>query len=103
MKRYFVIALALSCTACATGYQQYTWSGGYKDKELGDGKYLVEYFGNGTTSQHTVAMFWGQRANELCPNGFEILDDEDGQNSGSFTSGSTSFSHPWKKATIKCK
>lgn len=99
--------LALTCilliTGCATGYQKYSWAGGYKDKSVGDNKYLVEYYGNGTTSPQTVDEFWNKRASEVCPNGFNVLEEAGGANQGSFTSGTTTFSHPWKKATISCK
>ena len=102
MKYYTFLAVILSfVSGCATGYQKYTWSGGYKDKLVGENEYLVEYYGNGTTSPQTVESFWNQRASEICPNGFEIIDNKEGESSGSF--GATTFSHPWKKARIKCQ
>ena len=102
MKYVLIICCCIFMSACAASYQKYTWSGGYKDQDLGDGKYLVEYYGNGTTSSQTVDMYWKQRADEVCPSGFKLLDEKDGKNTGSFTSGATTFSHPWKKATIEC-
>lgn len=66
-------------TGCATGYQAYTWTGGYKDEALGDGHYKVEYRGNGTLSAETVLDRWHRRSSELCPNGYDEVkrDSED--------------------------
>jgi len=84
-------------------HRRYTWSGGYKDTDLGEGKYLVEYFGNGTVSRATVEAFWERRANEVCPKGFDLVRDEKGKNDGGiFVSPAVTIDHPWKKAVIKC-
>lgn len=101
-------ALILICcilvASCATGYHKYSWTGGHKDTSLGEGKYLVEYHGNGTTSEDVVEQYWSQRASELCTSGYETLDDESGANDGGFlVGGAVSIAHPWKKAVIQCK
>jgi hypothetical protein len=105
MRRVIEVILLCAClSACATGYQKYSLTGGYKDKDLGDGKYLVEYYGNGTTSEETVEEYWSQRASELCPSGFETLDTENGANDGGFlVGGAVSIAHPWKKSVIHCR
>lgn len=99
----FLIICSMLVSGCATGYQKHTWSGGYKDSMVGENEYFVEYYGNGTTSPQIVESFWNQRASEICPSGFDIIENREGENSGSFTNGATTFSHPWKKATIRCR
>ena len=103
MKFLVSITGCLLLSGCATGYQEYTWSGGYKDKELGENHYYVEYLGNGTTSTDTVNKYWDARAKELCPNGYTEITSELGKNN-SFAMGAAgvTFDHPWKKAEIKC-
>ncbi|UZD57269.1 hypothetical protein OLL83_003035 [Shewanella algae] len=103
MKNTAIISLIFLLSACATGYQTHTWSGGYKDKEISDGHYYVEYLGNGTTSKETVNEYWARRASELCPNGYTELSANTGKNN-SFAMGTAgvTFDHPWKKAEIKC-
>ncbi|WP_369743934.1 hypothetical protein AB8S08_04950 [Pseudidiomarina sp. PP-1MA] len=104
MKSILVVLSLGLLTACATGYQAHTWSGGYKDSKLGDGHYLVEYYGNGTTLPATVEQFWAKRATELCPTGFEAVNNNTGATDGGiFVGGAVSIDHPWKKAEIKCK
>ncbi|WP_372940332.1 hypothetical protein [Shewanella sp.] len=91
-------------SGCATGYQAYTWSGGYKDKVLGEKHYLVEYYGNGTTSIEMLNLFWQTRADELCPNGYDVVDENKGKTDGGiFLGGVTAIDHPWLKAEIQCK
>ncbi|MBU2987136.1 hypothetical protein KO528_17350 [Saccharophagus degradans] len=103
MNKIIIVSICLILCSCATGYQKYSWAGGYKDKDLGDGVHLVEYFGNGTHTPATVEMYWLQRANEICSNGFEVIEGEDGANEGAaFSGGAMSIAHPWKKAKIKC-
>ncbi len=102
--KYIGIILTVSLLGgCATGYQAHTWSGGYKDKEIGTDHYYVEYLGNGTTSRETVNAYWGKRASELCPNGYNELSPKTGEND-SFAMGTAgvTFDHPWEKAEIKC-
>jgi len=102
MKKLTALTLIALLTSCATGYQPYTWSGGYKDTKIEENKFQVEYYGNGTTSPQALETYWNQRAQELCPNGFDILQENNGANQANFGTG-TSFQHPWKKATIQCK
>ncbi|KTF13125.1 MULTISPECIES: CC0125/CC1285 family lipoprotein [Pseudoalteromonas] len=103
MKFILSITGFLLLAGCATGYQAHTWSGGYKDKALGENHYYVEYLGNGTNSTETVNTYWDMRAKELCPNGYTEVTSELGKNN-SFAAGTAgvSFDHPWKKAEIKC-
>lgn len=109
MRILSVAAFSFAISGCVTGYQAYTWSGGYKDKSLGDGKYYVEYLGNGSTSTELVLQRWEQRSSELCPNGYEIISNSAGENSGTTAGmvGTTvipiSFSHPYIQGEIQCK
>jgi len=71
---FFSISVLLC--SCATGYKKYSWDGGYKDQDLGAGKYKIEYYGNGTTSKETVLERWHQRSAELCPSGYSVIENE---------------------------
>jgi hypothetical protein len=51
---------------CATPYKEYGSMGGYSDRNLGNGKYLVKFVGNGFTSPEIVQQHWDRRASELC-------------------------------------
>lgn len=66
--RILVLFLCLGLTACATAtkYQPQGRSGGYRDRQVGDNKYLVRFGGNGYTSQLTVEDYAFRRAQELC-------------------------------------
>ena len=39
--------------------------------------YMVEFSGNGHSDMATVIRFWNRRANELCPNGFALLEQNE--------------------------
>ena len=104
MKYIVVLIGTIFLTACATGYQAHTWSGGYSDEVIGgENHYYIEYLGNGTTSAETVNAYWGRRANELCPTGYTELTSELGKNNSvAVGTAGVSFAHPWKKSEIKC-
>lgn len=102
MKKVTILMLLATLVGCATGYQKYTWSGGYKDEKIGDNHFKVEYYGNGTTSRETVSAFWEKRAFELCPSGYDIVSAEGGANNGGIFIG-VNVDHPWKKAEIRCR
>jgi hypothetical protein len=104
MKRLILCTFFIVLVGCATGYQKHTWSGGFKDKKIDENHYMVEYYGNGTTSRETVEDFWQKRASELCPSGFSIVESITGANDGGiFVGPAVSIKHPWKKSEIKCK
>ncbi len=103
MKTLLIIIFCFASASCATGYHKYSWTGGYRDTDLGDGVYIVEYQGNGTTSAATVDKYWEQRANELCEKGFVVLKGDEGANDGAAWTGSgMPIAHPWKKGKIQC-
>ena len=75
-KQLIFIAACFICSGCATGYQSKGLSGGYTDMDLGGGKYLVSFSGNGFTKRDGTQKYAIQRARELCETqgmGFEIL------------------------------
>ncbi len=109
MKKIAFLSLAVCVAGCTTGYQKHTWTGGYKDTDLGGGKHAVEYLGNGTTNPQLVLARWHQRASELCPSGYTVLAIKDGANT--LTTGALvgaaivpiSSTHPWVKGQVQCK
>jgi hypothetical protein len=104
MKYLALITGCVLLTGCATGYQAHTWSGGYKDKELGENNYMVEYYGNGTTSTEMLKTFWSKRALELCPNGYDVMGENKGKSYGCiFLCFISSIDLPVLKADIQCK
>lgn len=70
-KRLSKFAWVLLLTGCATAYQPMGPTGGYKDREIGPGKYELFFLGNGLTSADQVEKYWHQRAAELCKNGYK--------------------------------
>lgn len=67
----FLVLLSL-LTACATPYKPYGSLGGYLDKEISPGTYIVEYHGNGYITHEKIEVFLHQRAGELCGGRYEI-------------------------------
>jgi hypothetical protein len=60
--------------ACTTPYQPLGASGGFTDKRIGPGLYLVEFRGNGKTSADLVLDMYLYRCAELTrQNGFEVF------------------------------
>ena len=60
-----VILLAIVLSGCATGYQPYSITGGYKNQQVGPNRYYVEFYGNGNTNRDTVFAYWLYRCAEL--------------------------------------
>jgi hypothetical protein len=64
--RILFVLMALFLSACATSYQPDGYSGGYRDRQVGDNQYLVSFRGNGFTKQATVEDYAFRRAQEIC-------------------------------------
>lgn len=64
-RRAALAALALTATACATGYGAWGLTGGYTDTQIDETRYLVAFGGNGHTSKERVWNFWFHRCAEL--------------------------------------
>ncbi len=73
MKRIVPYFLIMSLSACVTGYQSSTWTGGYSEELIAEGSYHIKYQGNGTTSKELVLQRWHKRAAELCAKGYDVL------------------------------
>lgn len=60
-------ALPLLLAGCATvtPYQPRGYTGGYQERQVGENRYYVEFFGNGKTSRDTVMVYWLHRCAEL--------------------------------------
>lgn len=95
--------LALSLTACVSPYQKHGWTGGYKDENLGGGRYKVGYYGNGSHDFATVTEFWKRRATELCaPQGYKIMEERAGAGYASPGIIPIVFVHPKREGEIQC-
>lgn len=78
----FALSPLLACEEPArqvpTPYQPLKANGGYTERAIGDGLWLVTFRGNGLTQIEDVQAMAHQRANELCsPNGYETLVERD--------------------------
>lgn len=65
MKR---LALVLTLSACATGYQHAGLIGGYDDYKVSDNQYHVTFRGNGYTSDSGVEKYFLRRCAEITKN-----------------------------------
>ena len=94
MRLVIIGAIGILClTGCATPYQAKSAGilrGGYQDQDMGDGKFIVAYDGNGYTSSASVRMFAVRRAKELCTQSgfrtFTILNGDAGADSFAYAS-----------------
>ena len=50
---------------CASAYGPDTWTGGYSERQLGNGDWSVTYLGNGFTTQETAQTYWLYRCSQL--------------------------------------
>ena len=62
--RLALVALALA--GCSTPYQPMGFSGGYKERRMGEDSFFVEVRVNGYTSSGTANEYLHRRAQELC-------------------------------------
>ena len=77
MKNIFIIVcLSILISSCATKYQSMGFTGGYEDYDFGDGKFKVEFLGNGYTNSETVKKYARTRAKELCKGDYDVLDEK---------------------------
>lgn len=83
--RSTLYGLLIACAAvggCATPYQRMGTLGGYDDKQLPNGDYIVTVKVNGYTDRATALEYMHRRAGELCPGGYDLIDRTDGDNGG---------------------
>ena len=74
-----VVVLASSCTG-QTPYQPMGYRGGYEDSDLGGGRHRVTVRVNSNTSRGRALEYLHRRAGELCPDGFDLIDQLAGDN-----------------------
>lgn len=82
MRVHLAVAMAILLTGlggCATKYQEQGFTGGFAEREVREGVWLLAYGGNGFTNYETVQTYWLYRAAELTVDkgydGFEIVSD----------------------------
>ena len=79
----FLGVAILLLTACATPYgERGFWGVGYDQTEIEPGLYFLDYTGDQYHSMAKVVGYWHRRARELCPNGFQVMDREQGVGPG---------------------
>lgn len=64
--RSLTLVLAMLTSACATPYQPRGLTGGFEEKKLAEGRFWLQFRGNGFTKPETVRQYWNKRAGELC-------------------------------------
>lgn len=69
-------ALAAS-TACTTPYQPMGLSGGYEDKQLDNGDYLITVRVSRFTDRAAAMEYVNHRADDLYPDGYAVVDQDD--------------------------
>lgn len=89
MKVGWPIAVVLVSIGCATSYQRKGFSGGYSDTQLGPGRYSVDVQVNSYTSQGTALEYAHRRAGELCPAGYDVVDESKAQSDFYIRTGNT--------------
>lgn len=99
MKQTASVVAALVLCGCVTPYQRMGVTGGYRDKEIAPGRHVVTVRVNGYTDRGTALEYLHRRADELCPNGYELLDRESGDNGNAFQG----TSKPELNAIVDCK
>ena len=76
--RWIAGAALVATMGCATPYQPAGYRGGYEDFQIPGrpGVIYLSFSGNGFTSRARVTQLWYQRAQELCPGGYDVLESE---------------------------
>lgn len=92
----------MMAAACATPYQASGFRGGYEDRDLGGGRWMISVEVNSYTSRSTAAEYTYRRAGELCPYGFDLIDaDRSSRNFyASFDGGKTVQNMPKSSAML---
>lgn len=80
MRVMIMLVAAFLVTSCSTPYQKKGFRGGYEDLELSKGVYLITVEGNGYTGLATLYNIAARRAKELCPNGFNTVNNDSSSN-----------------------
>lgn len=99
MKKYILLGVLGVLAGCVTGYGPYGMTGGYKENLSEDGVYSLLYQGNATNNDEQILQFWHQRASELCPSGYEVLEVSQGHKTGN----GALMRYPFSEGKIRCK
>lgn len=76
-----VVALT-TIASCGTSYRplgevsNFSGSGGYGEKELGNGVYKLTFLAEYYTKTKKVEEYWHRRAKELCPKGYTVVNEQ---------------------------
>lgn len=98
--RLFLLTLL---TACASSYKPNGLMGGYSDSQIGQNKYLVEFKGNGYTSQVAAREMALKRAKELCQEkGFASFETESLTEQTKVTKNPSSFNCTHNQYSAQC-
>ncbi len=60
-----LLLAAAPLAGCATAYGKETWSGGFSETQLAEGKWSVLFSANGYTNDETTQTYWLYRAAQL--------------------------------------
>lgn len=72
------LCLLLVGCASATPYQPKGDSGGYTDFQTQPGVHFVSFGANLKTTREETMKYWHRRAGEICPEGYEVLEQKTG-------------------------
>lgn len=74
-----LLVLAAALTACASGYNSESITGGFSERQISENVWQIVYSGNGYTTDETVQTYWlyrsAQVASEHGYEGFRIAND----------------------------
>jgi hypothetical protein len=81
MPRYILtLIMAISISSCITPYQKMGFRGGYKNTQVQPDLYFIEVQVNGFSGKTRAVEYWHKRASELCPGGYEMIQQNTGEN-----------------------
>lgn len=72
--REILFVIALTGCISATPYQDATTA-----KEMGPNRWIISVRGNGKVRSDTILEYTHRKAQELCPDGYDILDQSGGR------------------------
>lgn len=104
MRNVSITLFLFLLVSCATSYQPYGMTGGYKDKKIGKNRFEVYFQGNGVTSLEKVTEYWHQRASELCKGEYDYQYLENGHDDNTVYAGATPIfvSYPTITGIVEC-
>ncbi len=95
LKKIFAICCTVSITSCATPYQPYGITGGYKETPLAPDVVRITVEGNGYTSRDRVQDYALLRAAEMALQSgfpyFVVINERNDTSTGSFTTAGSSY------------